>query len=180
MLKRTVVIGAATAMLMGCAVRQVVPPAPKTPEDWARGVRSERDDYRKVTTYRGQQLERDGSVVFLRAHQLDAAPKPAIQIYVAAYYGGGWRFYDSAFDREGKVLPVTVINREVSGCSRYGCGHIEHIGLAVDDAYLASRQGSGIDFQLSGKGGKDQFYLPGGYIEAFLASLPARPAAATR
>lgn len=126
------------------------------------------DDFKKITSFKGQQLDSGDSTVFLRSWKL-ADGKLSHQVYVADTYYGGWRFYQSATDSDGKDLEFTSINRSVGTCGRYtGCSHNEHVGISVSKAYLESKKTTGMRFRVYGKGGQETFTLPGDYIADYL------------
>ena len=85
------------------------------------------------------------------------------------YYGGDWRFYNSAYDSNGNSLDTTKISQDVGSCSTSGCSHFEHLGLNVTREYLEKNQDSGIRFKVSGKAGEEVFSIPSAYIKAFLS-----------
>jgi hypothetical protein len=125
----------------------------------------------KVTKYEGPNTATDGNDnVFLRAIKPDGA-KAEYLIYVADYYTytNNWRFYHSAYDSNGNSLKVNVILREVKSCNSTWCSYIEHLGLDVSRDYLEKNQETGIRFKIVGKAGEEVFFIPSGYIKAFLA-----------
>ncbi len=134
-------------------------------------VKETRDEFRKVTEYRGADvhpyLQDD---VFIRAWRPDGQAV-RYQIYVVHYYSGDWRFYASAHDLDGKTHDVTLISRDVVGCSRYGCSKTETIGLNVDRAYLERYRATGVTFKLYGRAGEKVFTLPSDFIANFLDSV---------
>jgi hypothetical protein len=134
----------------------------------ASAINIQHDNFKKTTNYTGPNAASDLlDAVFIRAWKTDGA-KMSYQIYVKDYYNGEWRFYNSAYDSDGNSLNTTVISRDVSSCSRYGCSHEEHIGLNVTREYLEKKRDTGINFKVSGKAGEEIFYIPSGYIRAFL------------
>lgn len=142
-------------------------------DEVATAVRVSRDDFKKVTNYRGPDIEAGAfDSLFLRAWKPDGA-QTNYQVYVADYYTSEWRFYTSADDSDGTRLNVTLIDREVGSCSRYGgCSHFEHMGINITRDYLERKAESGMTFQISGRGGKEVFFIPGFHIKGFLASTP--------
>lgn len=157
-----------------CALSACVAPAPRLnvsdPQAVSSAISVQRDDFKKITNYKGPNASPDIlDQVFLRARKADATGSITYQIYVMDYYNGDWRFYNSAYDSNGNSLDTTLISRDVGSCSRYGCSHEEHLGLNVSRAYLEKNQDSGIRFKVSGKAGEEVFFIPGGYIKAFLS-----------
>ena len=106
--------------------------------------------------------------LFIRAWKYDNNPNISYQIYVKDRYGDNWRYYEHAYDSDGSKIDTTLISRDVSSCSQYGCAFDEHIGLNVSKAYLESHKETGIRFKISGTGGEEIFFIPGTYIKAFL------------
>lgn len=179
MKKGSIVLVIATALMLSACVAP--PPRLNTsdPQAVSSAISVQRDDFKKVTNYKGPNTSSDiFDQVFIRAWKSDATGTTDYQIYVADYYSGDWRFYNSAFDSNGNNLDVTVISRDVDSCSRYGCSHTEHIGLNITRGYLEKNQEVGIRFKLSGKAGEEIFYIPAGYIKAFLAATKIEKQAA--
>lgn len=157
-----------------CALSACVAPAPRLnvsdPQAVLGAISVQHDDFKKITTYKGPNVLYDiFDQVFLRAWKSDATGIISYQIYVMDYYNDEWRFYNSAYDSNGISLNTTLISRDVFSCSRYGCSHKEHLGLNVSREYLEKNQYSGIRFKVSGKAGGEVFFIPGGYIKAFLS-----------
>lgn len=141
-------------------------------EEVALAVRTSRDEFKKMTRYTGPDIAAGSSdTLFLRAWRHDGQA-PSYQIYVADYYVGEWRFYTSANDSNGTRMDVTLIDRKVGSCSRYGgCSHFEHMALNVSREYLEAAVTTGISFQLSGKAGEQVFNVPPMHVAGFLASV---------
>lgn len=135
-------------------------------------IKVKRDDFKKQTEYIGPNAASDtlSDGLYLRAWKFDGSEKSEFQIYVMDHYYKEWRFYDSAYDSKGTKLDAMVISRKVDSCSQYSCSHIEHIGINVTRDYLENNQDTGINLKISGKAGEEIFYLPAGYIKAFLAT----------
>jgi hypothetical protein len=107
------------------------------PQAVSSAVSVQRDDFRKITNYKGPNASSNTlDQVFIRAWKTDATGSIAYQIYVMDYYDGDWRFYDSAHDSNGNSLNTTLISRDVDSCGRFGCSHREHLGLNVTREYL--------------------------------------------
>lgn len=142
---------------------------PARAEELQYGARIEvtYDEFKKVTAIEGSQLKDKDALIFLRAWKSDTE-STKFQLYVVDSYGGKWRFYADAWDSDGKKMPVTLINREVENCSRYGCVYTEHVGIEVKRDYLQTRLTSGIRLKISGNGGEVVISVPASYIAAFL------------
>ena len=109
--------------------------------------------------------------VLLRAWTFDASEIMFYQIYVSARYEGDWRFYEWAFDSDGKELETTVIDRDVISASTYSASFSEILGLNIDREYLENHRSTGIRFQIAGKGGKEIVSIPSTYVTAFLEKM---------
>lgn len=164
---------AATIAMAGCvSMPQAKRPADAT--EYAAAVTVERDNFKKHTRYVSFNDGRGFDTLFLRAYKYDDPKMPSLyQIYVADYYDGDWRFYNTAYDSNGKRMDFVQISRDVGACGRYsGCSKTEHLALTVDRAYLESGANTGIQFQVSGKAGSEVFNLTGPAIAGFLKAVP--------
>lgn len=171
-IKNAAAVALLALSLTGCVTQ---PPRKTllTAEDTAAAVQVSRDDFKKVTRFDGTDIA-DGTtdILFIRAWKADGMPTK-YQVYVADFYTGEWRFYESAYDSDGTNLDVTLIDRKVGSCSRYGsCSHHEHMGINVSREYLEKKSDSGMSFQISGRGGQAVFFVPGFHIKGFLARTP--------
>ena len=161
---------AATAFTLSACVATAPMLNVSDPQAVSGAISITRDDFKKVTNYKGPNASQNFfDEVFIRAWKTDATGIITYQIYVVDYYNGDWRFYNSAHDSNGNSLNTTQISRHVGSCNRYGCSHEEHLGLNVTREYLEKNQYSGIRFKVSGKAGEEIFFMPGGYINAFLS-----------
>jgi hypothetical protein len=151
--------------LVGCAA------PPVAPTEVRATVKIERDDFKKMTRYTGSDLSSSSDAVLIRAWKNDGATM-VYQIYVADFYSGPWRFYTQGFDSDGKRYATTLIDREVRSCTRYGCSHVETIGLNVDRKYLEGKRVTGVTLKLSGRAGEEVFYIPPLYLSTFLDQVP--------
>lgn len=166
----TIISVAATALTLSACVTTAPRLNVSDPQAVSGAISIQRDDFKKTTNYKGPNASPDIlDQVFIRAWKTDATGSITYQIYVMDYYNGDWRFYHSAYDSNGNSLNTTQISRDVGSCSRYGCSHEEHLGLNVTREYLEKNQDSGIRFKVSGKAGEEVFFIPGGYIKAFLS-----------
>lgn len=84
-----------------------------------------------------------------------------------AYSGADWKFFGSAQDVDGNVLPLTVDDRRVLGAGRI----VENFSITVTRPYLESHRDSGINLRVNGKYGAVIVKLPGDYVAAFMNSL---------
>lgn len=156
------------SLLAGCAGAMV---DWNDPQSIAGQIQIKRDDFKKLVEFKGPDCSTSiYDRLFIRAWKEDHETVVRYQIYVMDYYDNSrWRFYNSAWDSNGNRLSTTVIARDVGSCSRYGgCSHIEHVGVNVSRKYLEKNKESGVRFKLSGKAGEEVFFIPPGYIKAFL------------
>lgn len=153
---------------------------PRQPQRTALAVTSQHDDAQKLTQYDGPNLIPAASSesiriapdqLFLRAWKFDESGKVGFQIYVISRYTDDLRAYDEAWDINGNPLALTRISEATGSCGRYGCTHVEHVGVDVNRDYLVKNQTAGIRFKLKGKGGEAIYFLPGEYVEGFLAAV---------
>lgn len=165
----------AAALLLSC-----VATAPKLNVYDAQAVGNavsvKRDDFQKTVDYNGPNIAPGfGGILRIRAWKFEKTSEVKYQIYIADYYDGEWRFYNSAYDSNGESLDTTLISRKVDSCSRYGCSHTEHVGLNITKEYLEKNKDSGINFKLSGKAGEAIFFIPGTYVQAILSVVNGTP-----
>ena len=170
---RPLLITTLVLSLSSCAIRNVAPSGIVSEEVWLSQVSSQKDDYSKITSIKGGRIEKPDHTVFLRSQRRDVPPSiDQIQVYVIAKTSD-WKFLDHAYSIEGVPLDVTVVDRDVRYCSRYGCSLAEHVIVNTNKKYLLSHINQGFDFKLMGKNGEQAVHLPANYIVAFLGSLPA-------
>lgn len=144
------------------------------PGDVAAATGVQRDEYGTTTIYSGPNIaDRPQDHLSIRARKADAG-SVTYQIYIAVSYAGDWRFYNWAYDTHGKTLDLTLYSRNLADCTRSDCRHNEHMGVDVTGSYLEQHAHSGLRFWLSGKTGKEAFFIPPGYIRAFLALSDVR------
>jgi hypothetical protein len=74
------------------------------------------------------------------------------QLYVELHYFWAWRFYESAATDQAEQLQVTPIDRQVEDCSGM-CSYHEVVGIALDEAMLRARAGSGMQIKISAHSG---------------------------
>ena len=143
----------------------------------AQAITVEHDEFEKITTYKGPKYEVNPdesfpalrTFLFLRAWKPDSLPVVTYHIYVRACYRSvDWRFYEQAYDSDGKRLDTTVIDRDVVDCSGYRCYYAEHVGININKEYLENHANTGIRFKLAGRAGEEVFIVPPTYIMAFL------------
>jgi hypothetical protein len=98
----------------------------------------------RISTERGFQfkgglLKVVGDDNFLRAFIDKKTGLTQFQVYQIIPYSGNWRFYHTVNYEtpEGpKSEELTVIDRSVTGCGRYGCSFVEHVGFTADESLL--------------------------------------------
>ena len=182
MIGRIAGLAAVSAFLSGCAGMMPQPTNWNDPVAVASKVTVESDNFKKTRSVKGPNCASVfGDSVFLRSVEDQRDPgKSFIQIYVMDYYSDDWRFYHSAYDSNGNQLDFISIDREVGSCSKYGCSHYEHMAMNVSRKYLEQAIATGVSFQVSGKAGKEQFLIPGGYIQGFLNVLDGKTAAVSQ
>lgn len=171
---KSLAIAAAAALIVGltsCASPTI--PEPKLDLSDASAIAAafsvEHDDFKKGTRIRGPNATSSvGDSVLIRGWKVDKDQHIDFQIYVAIYYIGKWRYFDSAYDSDGTRFEVTVISRDVHSCGVPGCSHTEHLGLRLPQTYLEQHRESGITFQVSGKLGDVVYTIPGPYVQAAL------------
>lgn len=165
---RTKILTASILLLTVHAAAQEPASPPEQPGAPRSAVTKERDDFKKVTWYRGREAPAHKyDTVILRAYKHDRLPT-RYQIYVSDHYENGWRFYDTAHDINGQRLNLIEISREVGVCDQRGCSHYEDVAISVSRGYLEANSKSGIKFQISGRGGKEVFTLPAEHIAEML------------
>lgn len=127
------------------------------------------DSFKKQVNFSGPNVAKDETDdLHIRAWKFEKTGDISYQIYIADYYYGDWRFYDAAYDSNGDRFDTTKISREVGSCNKYGCSHVEHLGLNVSKQYLEKNASTGISFKVSGKAGEQVFYIPSAYVQAIL------------
>lgn len=147
----------------------------------ARAVTSRRDEARKLTVFEAPVLQRgEHDKLVLRGFVTDGDPAPRLQIYVRSVYSGAARNYATASDVQGKPLELVRIVSETDSCGSYGCTLAEELGLNVDRAYLERAQYSGLEFGISGPGGRQNYTLSGPYVQAILRAVASKPAGAAK
>lgn len=130
------------------------------------------DSFRKVTSYVGPQYDvSQNTAAIIRAWKQDGEKSRRYQVYVLSTYTGDWRFYNQAYDSDGRKLEIIHISQKPSNCSRYGCLLEEHVGLTVDEGYLRRAANSGIKVKIYGQAGNTEVAIPGSYVAHFLAAI---------
>lgn len=167
---------ASFVFVAGCAGPQI---------NWAdsnqisASVTSTRDDFKKRIEFNGphydgaKRVESDGmflfAKVFLRAYKFDKEKELTYQIYTYETYYNDWRFYNQAYDSDGKKLDFVPITQKVGSCGPGRCSKDEHVAINVTKDYLIAHQVGGISFKVFGKADERVWFLPGNYIQAFLS-----------
>lgn len=139
------------------------------PQDVAGASSVQRDEYKKTNIYRGPNIaEKSPDQLFIRAWKADTG-NVTYQIDIAISYSGVWRFYNHAYDVNGNALDLMLLTRNLSQCQSNDCSHNEHISIDVTQKHLQEYKNTGLRFWVSGKVGKEAFFIPAGYIKAFLS-----------
>ena len=140
------------------------------------------DHFTKLVSHRGPDIAMlPSNSLYLRSWK-SADGGSTYQIYVRHSYHGKWRFYEAAYDIQGRSLEFTKIDRQVGYCGGYsGCNLIETFGIGVDLAYLksASTSPTGITFKSIGQSGEIVLNIPASYVAGFL-ERQSRPASEQR
>ena len=131
-------------------------------------IKTEHDDFAKVTHYTGPEIYGNGSIL-LRAWKPDNG-KMSYQIYAATHYHGQWHYYSTAFDSNGTKLDATQISRHVVMCSNGDCSYDEDVALNITREYLDAAKEKGLSFKIMGTGGEEVYAITPAYIQAFLSA----------
>jgi len=178
--QKIIALAASVLMLSACGAPapKPTPPAPKAvapqlnlndAQDVAGASSVQRDDYAKTTTYRGPNLaSKPQDQLFVQARKTDAG-SITYQIFVKINYSGVWRFYNQAYDPEGNALYTTLLSRNLAQCQDNDCVHSERLSVDVTRNYLQEHLQSGLRFSMRGKADEEIFFIPSGYIKAFLS-----------
>jgi len=134
-----------------------------TDPNWiAARITIERDDFRKMTIFRGPWIE-----AYLGDGLRLCAYKKAdleYQIYLQVNPFSSWHSYDYAYDSDGKKLWMTSQFRPVVSWIVQDCF------ISVSKKYLQNHSSSGIRFKLYPEEMKEKvFFIPPAYIQAFLS-----------
>ena len=171
---RVVAVSIPCLLFSGCSTKRL-------PIDWSNTaevipkISTQRDDFKKLTTYEGPNISGSLDYLFLRAWKRDSG-SITYQIYVKdSYYAREWKFLTAAHDSNGVSLETVLIARNVKSCGKphgsFGdtyCSYEEDMGISIDRAYLVAAV-EGMKFKVSGRSGEKIFTVPAGYIQAFLA-----------
>lgn len=158
--------------LIGCA--QV--PTLVSDVQWAQAVKVSRDPFTLYTTIQGGMIETAGSTTFLRSVRSDKFPNQDGLVVYSIVKTKEWKFIDKAFAISLGQIPISVLDRDIRYCNRYGCALAEHVAIPTTRDFLMRYIDTGLDIKLTGKRGEEQIFLPPAYIVAFLASLPSKEA----
>ena len=160
-----------TLMLLLSSCLMLVPIDWSDPHETQSRVKTRIDEFQKIAHYHGPNLLQSyNDWLFIRAwRELDSS-KVTYQIYISDNHYGDWRFYDTAYDSDGKRLNLTSIDSDVS-CYSSSCEFREDFGINVDREYLEKHLATGIRFQVSGKSGREVFSVLGSYINGFLSAI---------
>jgi hypothetical protein len=171
---KTKIIFALCLVLAGCA--SPVPVAPPTAAQITALTKYTYDSFRKYGSLSGPEMQLPpdykrtwharGSWFFTRDEASPAATGYQILISLHAI---NWAFLEQAFDREGNRLRTLQIDRKVDG------GMVtEILAITLDRAYLEAHIKTGSDLRIDGSRGVVELWIPGFYIEGFLAVVDAR------
>lgn len=174
-LRHALAMAALLGGLVGCA--QV--PTVVSDVQWAQAVKISRDPFTLYTTIQGGMIETAGSTTFLRSVRSDKFPGEDGLVVYSIVKTKEWKFIDRAFAISLGQIPISVLDRDVRYCNRYGCALAEHVAIPTTRDFLMRYIDSGLDIKLTGKRGEEHIFLPPAYIVAFLASLPPKAAQKT-
>ncbi|MBS0427585.1 MAG: hypothetical protein JSR41_09900 [Proteobacteria bacterium] len=164
--------------LAACAAPPASRPASTSTEaEWAAQIRVNADPYTKVTTIRGASIKSGQSSLQLTAARSDrdTGVEPKLVFYASIFYSSrGWAMFDSANSIDGRSWPTKSVRRDVLSCASQICSYGELVLVDVDSAYLRSKIADGVNLKIWGPGGEQVFVIPGAYISAFLAEVPAQ------
>ena len=140
-------------------------------EDVAKASTVKREEYNKATIYKGPNVaSKPSDQLYIRAAKTDFG-RVDYQIFAVINYRGTWRFYNWAYDADGNSLDLAVMTRNLDQCKSNDCAHNEDLVISVTKKYREGNMDSGLRFWVSAKkeGVKEEFYIPSGYIKAFLS-----------
>lgn len=171
--RRLLGIALAISTLAGCASVDH-----QSPTSVSKSVRVERDDFKKLVQYSGPYIPLgfgDGGA-YLRGFETSKAElkplvEPAVQL-VVDMVNFHWVFYDNAYDSDGNALSTKVLDRNVKNCGSGVCVHTEVLAITLPRGYLGAHA-SGLNVQISGKGGAYVVAIPAGYVQGFVTAMPA-------
>lgn len=178
--RKIIALTVSVLMLSACgtpppkpAPQAATPPPPKLNLDDSAAVAGasivQRDEYMKTTLYTGPNIaEKNKDQLFIRAKKSDIGGV-TYQIYVKINYSGVWRFYNQAYDAKGNALYTTLLSRNLAQCQNNDCSHNEQVSIEVTRMHLEDNMQGGLRFKVRGKAGEEAFFIPSGYIKAFLS-----------
>ena len=83
-----------------------------------------------------------------------------------------WNFFKKAYDDNGKLLDITLIDRKVGSCYGGGCTLYEHIAINFTKDELIKLQKTGFPFMLYGKYADGKYhFISGKYIKGYLEAV---------
>lgn len=93
------------------------------------------------------------------------------QLYIEIIYTGDWRYYQSVSFEGGHTEDVSVINREVLGCSG-ACSFRETLGVMLDKERVLGSLDADLHLRFNAKSG-DYSYItvPANYLKGFHAAV---------
>lgn len=176
MIKKSLPIVAISLLITACASQPESLKPPSLAQYVIDSTSVQRDEFKKQINYRGPNIGFAPDQVFIRAWKHEKDNTISYQIFVSDNYDTNWRFYNSAYDSDGNQLDMTLISKNVIGCTRYsGCSYNETFGINISREYLVKHRDSGIRFQASGNSVNEIFSVPAEYIKGFLKALNDEP-----
>jgi len=150
--------------LSGCATTSI-----KTANDVFLQSTIDTDSYKKSTWVESPCLDNWMYRVWLRA-QVENKNVISYQIYVLDR-DSDWRFFNSAYDADGKKLDFRTVDSLVESYGAYSGYTREEYVIVVDRKYLNNSIGKEINFKAVGQRGERVIVVPSIYIEGFLKKV---------
>jgi hypothetical protein len=150
--------------LSGCATTSI-----KTANDVFLQSSIDTDSYKKTTWIQSPSLDGWIYSVWLRA-QAENSKIISYQIYVSDIYDD-WRFFNSAYDTDGKKLDFRTVDSLVESYGLYAGKTKEDYIIVVDRKYLNNSIGKEINFKAVGQRGERVIIIPSIYVEGFLKKV---------
>jgi len=151
-------------ILSGCATTSI-----KTANDVFLQSTIDTDSYKKSTWVESPCLDNWMYRVWLRA-QVENKNVISYQIYVLDR-DSDWRFFNSAYDADGKKLDFRTVDSLVESYGAYSGYTREEYVIVVDRKYLNNSIGKEINFKAVGQRGERVIVVPSIYIEGFLKKV---------
>lgn len=165
-------------VLAGCAVQQrpaYVPPAPAVkpppPPKPPEKTKITFDEFQKVTFYRGINCATSKGD-FVNLHAFDRKVRGIrYSVFVSDSYDGPWRHYEYVSDKDGTLMDVSKVAKDVGSCTAYGCKLSESLSFDVTRDYLEKRAAEGFSFKVYGERGSEVFSVAPECIREFLGAV---------